>query len=135
MGQAETKFDEGAKELLVLVAKIEIEAELEKKLAGTRWRLVDGRQAVDFVTQEGDDLLAVTVDTGSQVTVTSWWIGAGWTKPARLDQRDSSWSVFPKYEAANNVFDRQRLIDRESRLTLLEVNFLLWELIAILRSN
>ena len=87
------------------------------------------------MTEDGEFCLAVTVDLGGAVAVTAWSIASSPALPVRLDCCDSSWSVFPKYEAGNNVFDRMKQVGRESIMTLSEVNYLLREVIAILRSN
>ena len=42
MGPEETRFDEGAKELLGLVEEIKDEVELGKKLKGSRWQSING---------------------------------------------------------------------------------------------
>ena len=135
MGPEETRFDEGAKELLGLVEEIKDEVELGKKLRGSRWQSINGHHGVDLMTEDGEFCLAVTVDSGGAVVVTSWAVADLRTRPVRLDQRDSSWSVFPKYEAGNNVFDGMRQVGQESTMTLVEVNYILRELIAILRLN
>ncbi|MFZ2202490.1 MAG: hypothetical protein WAV56_03775 [Microgenomates group bacterium] len=135
MGLEETRFGEGAKELLGLVERIKDGVELEEKLKGSRWRSINGFHGVDLITEEGEFFLAVTIEPGWGVAVTSWTAANSRTRPVRIDRRDSNWSVFPKYEVGKNVFDGMRQVGQESTMTLGEVNYILRELVAILRLN
>lgn len=132
LGEPEERFSKGAVRLTALVERFGLWEDLEQKLEGSNWFLFRHLLGLGLVSERegGKYRLVVSFETDS-LAVRRWESAKVEIPQQRIDARDSSWAVFPRYAAGNNVFDEMRLIGEKSLMGLFEVNEVLEELIEL----